>query len=59
LYEFTMIGFVLPTVYYQMPWGTFCSGQIFQMLLDYAKRSFHRAANSIFGKIGKIGRIDY
>jgi len=26
----------------------------FKCSLDYAKRSFHRAANSVFGKIGRI-----
>ena len=26
----------------------------FKCSLDYAKRSFYRAANSIFGKIGRI-----
>jgi len=32
----------------------FFRAKYFKCSLDYAERSFHRAANSIFGKIGKI-----
>jgi len=28
--------------------------EYFKCSLDYAKRSFHRAAKSVFGKIGRI-----
>jgi len=34
------------------------SSRNFECLLDHAKRSFYRAANSIFGKIGRIASED-
>jgi len=34
------------------------SSRTFRCSLDYAKRSFYRAANGIFGKIGRIASDD-
>jgi len=34
------------------------SSRSFKCSLDHAKRSFYRAANSIFGKIGRIASED-
>jgi len=34
------------------------SSRFFKCSLDYAKRSFYRAANGIFGKIGRIASED-
>ena len=34
--------------------GVFCEFQSFRRSLDAAKRGFHPAANSIFGKVGRV-----
>ena len=39
-------------------WLRFVSSRIFRCSLDYAKHSFYRAANAIFGKIGRIASED-
>jgi len=40
--------------------GVHCvRAKYFKCSLDYAKRSFHRAANSIFGKIGRIASEEF